>query len=402
MLSDSAISACARYVVEKARHVIESFGDRPPGSEAERKTQELVRDELASCCDGEILFEPFEVAGKAFFSMHFVGSSFLFLSILLWPLHPVISVLLDVMALSVWYFQLVRYKLYLDPFFPKSISHNVYGRIRPKGEIKRRIILSGHPDAACEFRYSFVAPRFFPYIVMILLAGMALIVLVHLAGLAAWIAGGPVWGFIHRFAALEWLLLPGALAGAFFNNVSRTVPGANDNLSAVFTATGIAKHLKESGLRLEHTEIGFASLGSEEAGLRGAKVFAERHKREFEDVETSVIVLETLRDLGHLGIFNRDMNGTVRLDEDVCHLLHEAGEACGLDLPYDNVYLGSTDAAAFAQAGWRAAMLGAMDPHPADYYHTRLDTWDNMDEACLRQAVAVVCAALRIYDSAAS
>ena len=40
--------------------------------------------------------------------------------------------------------------------------------------------------------------------------------------------------------------------------------------------------------------------------------------------------------------------------------------------------LGSTDAAAASQAGVAAASFVAMDPAPARYYHTRLDTADNL------------------------
>jgi len=399
MLNESQISRCAAYVTERTRHVIESFGPRAPGSEAERRTQEFVREELAACCDGEVLFEPFQVAGKAFFLMQAVAALTLLASIVLWRVHPAISLGLDLLALSVLYFQLWRYRLFLDPFFPKSASCNVYGRIKPKGETKRRIILSGHVDAACEWRFAYLAPRLFPYFFVTLLAGLAGIVLLHLTGVIAWFAGGPLWETAQNVQWLQWLLVPGILLGFFFNNVSQTVPGANDNLSGTFAAVGIAKYLKESGVQLQNTELGITILGSEEAGLRGAKVFAEKHKVEFDDVETAVIVLETLRDLDHIKVYNRDMNGAVKLDDAVCRLLQEAGKDCGLDPPYATVFLGSTDAAAFAQAGWRAGVLAAMDPRPADYYHTRRDNWDNMDEACLRKAIAVVCAAIRRYDT---
>ncbi len=399
MLNESTISKCARYVTNRTRHVIESFGPRAPGSEGERRTQEFVREELAACCDGEVLFEPFQVAGKAFFLMQAVAALTLLASVVLWHAHPAISLGLDMLALSVLYFQFWRYRLFLDPFFPKSTSYNVYGLIKPKGETRRRIILSGHADAAREWRLAYLAPRLFPYFFVALLAGLAGIVLLHLAGFIAWLAGGAMWEAAQNVQWLQWLLVPGILLGVFFNNVSRTVPGANDNLSGTFAAMGIAKHLKESGVQLQNTELGIAILGSEEAGLRGAKVFAEKHKNEFCDVETAVIVLETLRDLDHIKVYNRDMNGTIRLDDTVCRLLRDAGKACGLDLPYATVFVGSSDAAAFAQAGWRAGALAAMDPRPADYYHTRRDNWDNMDEACLRKAIAVVCAAIRIYDT---
>ena len=43
----------------------------------------------------------------------------------------------------------------LDPFFPKKTSHNVVAVRKPKGEVKRRIIFSGHSDSANEWRFTY-------------------------------------------------------------------------------------------------------------------------------------------------------------------------------------------------------------------------------------------------------
>src|SRR5690606_13329622 len=91
----------------------------------------------------------------------------------------------DAAALSVLYFQLVRYKLLLDPFFPKKTSYNVYGALKPSGEVKRRIILNGHPDGAYEWRFNFLMPKRFPLFVAGSLLGMIGLVALHLLGLAA-------------------------------------------------------------------------------------------------------------------------------------------------------------------------------------------------------------------------
>ncbi len=402
MLTEHSIEACARYIVDCARHVIESFGPRAPGSEAERRTQAFIKDELAAFCDGDVWLEPFPVAGKAFFSMHAIAASLLVISIVLWRLHPALSVALDVLAMSVWYFQLGRYRLFLDPFFAKTTSCNVYGRIKPRGPIRRRMILSGHADAACEFRFAYLAPRLFRYITMALLAGLAGLVAFHLLAFAAWVAGGRLWAVAEPLGALHLLAIPAILPGVFYNRISRIVPGANDNLSGAFAAVGIAKHLRESGVQMENTELGIAILGSEEAGLRGAKAFAKKHKAQFSDVETIFVALETFHDAEHFTVYNRDMNGTVKHDPEACRLFQEAGRQCGLELPYGSVYLGSSDASAFTQAGWRATHLAAMDPAPPEYYHTRRDNWDNMNKECLCKAVAITCAALQLYDGQAT
>jgi Zn-dependent M28 family amino/carboxypeptidase len=198
--------------------------------------------------------------------------------------------------------------------------------------------------------------------------------------------------------ALQLLCLPGLLSGFFFNNFNVVSPGANDNLSGALITAGLARQLGEAGIRTENTEIVFLITGSEEAGLRGAKAFAAKHAVEFRDVETIFIGVDTIRDLAHMKVYNRDMNGIVNHDAKVCQLLKDAGTACGLELTYGSAFIGSSDATAFTQAGVPSVALIAMDPAPAPYYHTRLDNWDNMDKECLRKCIELVAKAIEMYD----
>jgi hypothetical protein len=402
MLNEQQTWACADWVMTQVRQVIENFGPRAPGSEEERRAQEYIREEMKAFCDGDVILEPFPLAAKAFFALAAVTAFFFTLSALCWHMHPFCSVVLDGVALAVLYFQLFRYRLFLDPFFPKKESCNVYGRIRPSGEIRRRVILAGHVDSACEWRFLYWMPRFFRPLMIALFSGLAVLTLLHAGGSVAWILGGEAWTVASRIVLLQWVLSPLLLVGLFFSDLKQPVPGANDNLTGVFSSLAIGRALKQEGLSLKHTELVLVSMGSEEAGLRGAKVFARKHKEDFSDVQTLFIGLETLRDPEYLTIYDRDMNGMVRHDEQVCSLLKEAGKICGLDLPFGSLFLGSSDAAVFTQAGWQAGLLAAMDPAPPAYYHTRLDNWDNMSRDCLKTAIQVTCAALKLFDEEAA
>lgn len=401
MFNEKQTKQCAAYVMERARFVIDSYGPRPPGSEAEKRAQELVKQELEACCDGEVRMEPFQVAQKAFFFMQSVAAIIVIIAVSMFRLHPLAALGVDAIALAVLYFQLYRYKLLLDPFFPKKTSHNVYGAMKPRGEVKRRVILNGHPDAAYEWRFNYLAPRQFPIFVLASLLGMFGIILLHLIGLGVVLFVQGEW-MIKLFRGLEFLqlfFLPGAALGLFFNNLKVVAPGANDNLTGTFLSTGILRTMKDAGIELEHTEVAVAITGSEEAGLRGAKVFAREHRNDFRDVPTIVIVIDTMRDIEHFTVYNKDLNGTVEHDAAVCKLLQDSGRACGLNLPLGTVFLGSSDGAAFTQEGFRVGMLGAMDPHPADYYHTRRDTADIMDKNCIAKTAAVVGEAIRRVDT---
>jgi hypothetical protein len=313
--------------------------------------------------------------------------------------HPALTLLCGLGAMTVLYHQLLRYHLLLDTFFPKKTSYNVAGRQAPAGPVKRRIILNGHPDAAYEWRFNYLAPKLFPIITAYSLIGLIAVLLIGLTGTAIRLFGGEEHqGLVTCVGYALLAFAPAAVFGIFFNNFKMVAGGANDNLTGTFIATGILKHLRESGERLENTELMAVITGSEEAGLRGAKEWARLHKAEMEDVETIVIALDTIRDLPYLTIYNKDLNGTVKHDPAVCQLLKNAGTELGRDIPYGTIFLGSSDGAAFTQAGWHTAAFAAMDPHPAHYYHNRRDTWQDMDEECLKVAIEVLLTAIRKYD----
>lgn len=400
MLSEAQIAACSQYVMERARFVIETFGPRPPGSEAERKTQELVKVDLEACCDGPVSMEEFPVAQKAFFSMQAIGGILSLAGFVLYRIHPALALASVLLALFILYHQLIKYHLLLDTFFPKKPSYNVAGRILPSGPVTRRIILNGHPDAAYEWRFNYLAPKYFPIIVLYTLAGLFL----SLAGsavatVALLVAPASSGGLVTIIWYVMACFLPGAVLGILFNNLSVVAPGANDNLTGTFLATGILRQLREAGVQLKNTELMAVITGSEEAGLRGAKAWAKRHREECKDVETVVVAIDTIRDLEHLYIYNKDLNGTLPHDSAVCELLKQAGRnTLGRTLPDGTVTLGSSDGTAFTQEGFRCAAVCAMDPHPAHYYHNRRDTWQDMNAECLNVTAALLVEAIRLYD----
>ncbi|MDQ1256098.1 MAG: family peptidase [Candidatus Hydrogenedentes bacterium] len=398
-LDESQLKRLSAYVTERSKYVIETFGPRPPGSEAEHRAQELVREDLSACCDGEVVIDPFPVAPKAFMSAPRVAGIFMLMSMVAYWFSACAAITLSALAILVIVQEIGRYKLFLDPFFLTRTSYNVLGRQRPRGEMKRRIVLNGHPDAAYEWRYHFLSPRWFPAVVAYCAVALAFKVLID----TGFFFLGDGWaGGYHGiwFAAglLQFVFAPAGLIAITFTSFKQVAPGANDNLSGTFLATGIAKALRETGVQLENTELAVLITGSEEAGLRGAKAFVRLYPHEFRDVETIVIALDTICDLDHLYVYNRDLNGTVSHDPATCQLLHNAGKACGRELPSGTVFLGSSDATAFTQAGIRAAALCAMDPAPADYYHNRRDNWDRLNPESIEATARILIEAIRQYD----
>lgn len=399
MLAEDQIRACAKYVVEQAKHVCETFADRDPGSLGESASQDYICEELAPYVDSEPQKEAFEVAPKAFMGFQRVTGTLVLIGLIAYWWVPIVSALASGLALLITIQVLLRYKLFLEPFCRKRTSYNVAAVRKPSGDIHRRIILGGHVDAVYEWRIHYRFPKLFPILAPYSLLAIPVLFVASLSCVAfnsGWDNGyGNIWGYL---GVATLVFAPASLLLIFCTNFSVVVPGANDNLSGTFIAVGLAKWFSEARIRLENTEIVYLITGSEEAGLRGAKAYAKKHKSELLKTETVFVAIDTIRDLEHLKVYNKDLNGTLSHDPRVARLFKEAGKRRGLDLPYGSVTIGSTDATAFTQEGVPSVAMCAMDPAPAEFYHTRKDAPDIMNPECIGQVIAVVVEALTIYD----
>ncbi|HOA35914.1 MAG TPA: M20/M25/M40 family metallo-hydrolase [Bacillota bacterium] len=398
-MADKSLSSYARYAIEGIGHVIENFGPRDPGSEGEKLAQEYVAQEMARYTN-EVKCEEFTVHPRAFMGfMPVIGVLLIAAIALYWLGYALPSLVFTSLAVLVFLLQFLFYRRFLDPFFPAAKSLNVTGIYRAEKETKRRVFICGHIDAAYEWRYFINGGRILLILVIVGTMASALLKLaIDAYAVTAVGAVGTPAGAARVLGFVQLVGIPFFLASLFFSDFKNVVPGANDNLSGVFTAMAVVKYLSDQGIRFQHTEVCCLSTGSEEAGLRGAKAYAEKHARSLSDAETIFIVLETLGELEHMSVYNRDMSGTVKNDPQVSALLQLAGKKSGLDLPLASVYLGSSDAAAFSQAGLKASALAAMDPAPARYYHTRLDHKENLSAECIAKAIEVTLEAVKIFD----
>ena len=387
----------ASYMQRKIRHIIETFEKRPAGSKGEKDAQEYLADELKKYVD-EVKIEDFNVRPDSFTDWRYITIISLLIALPLYFFFPAIALSLAIFAFLPMISQLLLFSKLFDIFFPKKKSCNVYGTKAPTGETKRRIIFAGHTDAAFEWfwHYKFGFKALILISILAIIGGIALIVL----SLAAVILGNvlnSVDGILFWFGvgitpfSIFWFLMI-----RFYTTM--VVDGANDNLSAVLVSMAVAKTMQENGLSLKNTEIGILFTGSEEAGLRGSSKFAIKHEKELKEIPTAIINLETLRDIKHLGILNRDMNMLIKNDKDVARLIQKAGKNLGYEIPLDIVEIGATDASSFTKRGIKANTLAAMSHELESYYHTRHDTFDNIDPEVLKNVLEICIVAANIFD----
>ena len=396
----STLRMYTNYTTREIRKVIKTIGPRGSGSKEERAAQEHFVDEMKTGAD-DVQLEEFSVHPVAFMAWVVVDGIALLLAVLFSFFNmPVVSLCLAVFALLCLFTEFLMYWKFLDPFFPKKTSANVIGTRKPTGEVKQRIIFSGHVDSAWEWRFMHYGGHalFFGgsgYAI----AGLLYILVVSIIQLCVC---GPIGGeptgaiVILRYIALGFV--PAFVLIMFFSDFRHPVPGANDNLTGTVTSIAILKYLEDNNIRFENTEVVAAAVGCEECGLRGAEAYIKAHKEEMTAVPTVFFCMDTLRDFDDMAIYARDMTGTVKNDPRVCALMKKAGADCGMDLAYQTVYLGASDAAAVSKLGVPAATLAAMEPSGPRYYHTRRDTDEIMVPKTIEKALDVCLHALFTFD----
>ncbi len=400
--------AAAEYMHKEITYICKTFEKRAPGSKGEQQACEYMAKVLKEQCGCDRAdVESFKENPGSFFGWIYFTITFVLVAIALFFVFPLASVLLIVAGLGIVLAQFGFYKKLIDRCFPEETGHNVTAVKKCTGEVKRRIFFNGHPDAAWEWPVNYkLGGVGFEGHAIICGVGAVYYLVISIIAIAQ---NGVSFGLIDTGSALFKLAMWGLLFVPFLVglywmwNKNRVVDGANDNLSGCYMGIALLKALQDEGIEFENTEIGVILTGSEEAGLRGAKAWCEAHKGEFDDVPTFIYSYDTIHDPKFLMTNYRDLNGTVKADKDVSDLFMEAAKE--LEIPCKKGWVpplgGATDSAAFAQAGFRATGVTGLNHKLEDYYHTRRDTYDNMNLEGLAGCFAVSAKVLEMFDNGA-
>ncbi len=395
----------AQYMLNEITHICKNLPKRDPGSEGERLACEYMADVMKNDCGCEkVDIESFDENPGSFYGWIHITFTLCFIALALFFFVPgkiaaIVNIILVALGWALALLQFGMYKKVVDFMFPKKTGTNVTAIKSCSGEVKRRIFFNGHPDAAWEWpaNYAGGGVLFEGLIIVAAIGTLYYLVLNILAvtGMAAeTLKTLGLWGL---------LFTPFWIYMFFMWNRYRVVDGANDNLSGCYMGIAILKAMKDAGIELENTEVGVILSGSEEAGLRGAKAWCEAHKGEFQDVPTFIYSYDTIHDPKYLLTNYRDLNATVKADKDVSDLFMEAAAELNIKCSKGMVppLGGATDNAAFAQGGFRSTGITGLNHKLENYYHTRRDSYDNMDLKGLADCYAVSVKVLDMFNDGA-
>jgi len=209
------------------------------------------------------------------------------------------------------------------------------------------------------------------------------------------VAAGPLLGAAGALLGRRRATLAGAVLAAastaIFVDIERspTVPGANDNLSAVAALVALARSFRErpvTGLR-----VLLVSCGAEESLQGGIRAFAARRFPELDPATTSVFNMDTI---GSPHLIMIEGEGPFVMEDYTEPAWRDrvaaAAERVGVPLRRGMRSRASTDSVIPSRAGYPTVTLASVDKAKAlSNYHLMSDTAENVDYDTVAGATAI-------------
>jgi len=383
--------------------ICKKFGPRYSCSQAEKDANLWIKDELDKFSD-ETFIDEFKTR-PAMYPQGFIkfagilgGSSPIFM-IFQFPF-PILSAVFVFLGLWILYSEMMLMKGWIGPFFKKKTSSNVFGIIKPTGEVKFRVIFEGHTDSAKEMNIASYPRKLRKWIAII-----GLYFLVHTIIFSLWKCIVQITGdssiIIYDSNILSWTtidlvyFLSLIIIYPFFIWILKgflgktVVLGANDNLSGSAVSLAIGKYLSKN--RLKNVEVWVGSQGSEEVGDKGAGAFVKKYGDQGILNNSYTVVLECCGAAEEMAIIEKDMHGAI-YDKDVNNILEDAYNAVKKENPdilkLRRVYLkiGACDACQYIHKGYKASAIFGVEEHKhkAVNWHSINDAPENISKKVLK------------------
>lgn len=408
----------ADYGYDFIKHVCQEFGPRYSSTPAERKANEWIKSEFSNYCD-EVHLEEFKTNPNLYpqgvfkTTGVFAGIAFIFMP-LIFPL-SIFAAIFILLGIFVLLTELMMLKRWIKIFFKSGTSSNVWGSIKPKGEIKFRVVLEGHTDSAKMMRAvndntdpnMMLLGLGFLYLFYTLIMSIVKFIFQIVIGPSAILfqIGIIQWTLIDWIYFIPWLILfPGFLYLLYAVTGNTVVEGANDNLSGSAVSAAVGKYFYQEENRPQNIEIIIGSMGSEEIGDRGAKCFVDTHGELLEN--SYAFIVDSAGAGDQIYIVEKDTMHLTKYDKDVVERIEKAYELYKQENPdatdcgRGGIPLGSSDACMYSKAGYKASFIitiGKKLKKPP-HWHSITDTWDNIDKKVLKDVIGICLKFVEIVD----
>lgn len=380
--------------------IIEKFGPRPAGTEAEKNAQLFVVEKCKALTDNVNLLE-FEAYLNARFGKLKYYCLLFFVALGLYFFSPVAGLVLSLLNAIAFVLDFMTYRVVLGSFpGPLSKSWNVEAVLEPRGEVKSTLVFSGHIDSVYEFKWWYKLKQ--TGITLNIVAGIVMILFLPLLYVFMLLFPEGNW---HWYLWMVITALSPTTITYFNMHGPDPVDGACDNLTGVAIAFEVFNNFADKSTKgksvLQNTRLKFLSFGSEETGLTGSYKYVELKAAELKKENAHVINIDSIRLPEAICLIKREtMNGTT-FDKNLIAKLQTSFGDAGVPIKTGVTPVGGTDGVFFIRAGIPAVSVIGLPMDKLDFtYHTRLDVIEHINPAALDNAAKGFSEFVRQWDKA--
>ena len=269
------------------------------------------------------------------------------------------------------------------------------GVIKSRSEVRKRVVISAHQDAAYEFNIWWL---FRDGGVPAMVLSIGCLIFPFVTSVFGMFSDLQVSSVDDHHMVVALMIWPFVSLNFMFHS-DKIVPGAMDNLAGICVLMGLSPLLKN---RLENTEVVLLATSGEECGLRGAKAYVEAHQEELDEsakIKTRGIFVDGIYDERCLTIVTRELTTRVKHDPHLVSLAEKSAQALGFSFEKAIIPFGATDASAFGGSGIPSISILCQDTHRLVHnYHTRDDTFDLVRPQSLSTMLRLVYSILECID----
>lgn len=389
----------AKMIFDFCKVIIDKHGPRLPGSAEEKAAQKDIAAIMENATGVTPKIEKFMLAPRASIgAIPYLGYAG-FVALALYYIHPVLSFIVSLCTLLFAVVQVFTYKGWFDRFFKQEESCNVYSVMDGKGPIDHTIVFSGHADSSWLWQMAAKNPK---TMILRTVYGVVGVVSIIIGSLLRFFAG--MWsvvkpedlsaGYYIFLLITPLLFIPGIYSLCIYltHDKKKASPGAMDNLTGVGASIFMGKYFKDNPEKLpDNCRVIIASLGSEEAGLKGSEAFMKAHAGDEKLlINPYFFNIDSLRDYEHFNAVKGDSWLMSKFDDDMKNMLVKAFENAGVKPNIIVNPVGGCDSTPICRAGYKTITFAAQKPDVTDYYHTYRDTCDGLDMNTLEKSVDII------------
>ena len=392
-------ASLADSALKETQRLIDEFGSRLTGSSSCKKCAIEIDKRINEYCDFSSIQE-FNHKGIAYsFWIKFIPYVYISSLLLLLFGLPILSLALNGLFGFYVYREYIIYKPLFEKKFKDTEGINTHGIIEPKGEVKNTILFSSHHDSAPLLNKNRGDKGYFLNVeAPLLLFGCSVIMnivqlFVELISKRLFHIGFPP---LTSIVLLVLLLLATPIVYKIINFYSKEgSPGAGDNLISSSILIQLSRYFnwrKAADEGLKNTRLIFASFDAEEVGLRGSKIWFDKHEALLKN--PIQLNFDCIYSSDELVFIDSDLNGLMPLSKKLAQNCVKLSTSMGYEaknhpLPFLS---GATDAASGYRANVEACTLMALNFGNGiknSYFHTKNDTVDKIEDKAVEKAISI-------------